>query len=262
MLAAHRRKEIFTILMLEKQVLYSDLAKQFRVSAMTVRRDVEQLEIEGKAIRVHGGAILSDQKWDAEPIQDKVTVNVELKLSIADTILSLIKPGSSLFLDTGSTMYSLAQALKRHFNGSLKICTPDIEVIRTLAGDDRFTLFAIGGLVDGSTFSVIGEHAIDMINNFRADRAIIGCDGLTIRHGAMAAQVTHVGIKRAMMDNSVQSILAVDSSKIGRMSFAAIAPLDHFDLIVTDFNIQSDTLSSLEKSGIKVNVAKDLGNVN
>ena len=58
-LAQERRHAIAETVGRGSGVVISDLARRFRVSEMTIRRDLKQLEAQGLLTRVHGGAVAS-----------------------------------------------------------------------------------------------------------------------------------------------------------------------------------------------------------
>ncbi|MCL6443793.1 MAG: DeoR/GlpR family DNA-binding transcription regulator [Alicyclobacillus sp.] len=252
MLSAQRRKEIFHILNAAGQVELNDLAKRFGVSTMTIRRDLEKLEQEGKARRVHGGAILSKQTWEPETIAQKSVTNKELKQSIAAAVVTLIRPNSSVFLDAGSTTFEIANAIRTKFLHPLTICTSDLRIANMLSEEERFQVYICGGHVDSSTSSAGGQFAVQMIMSLHAELAIIGCDGLTIRDGAMSARISQVSVKQAMIERSLQSVLVADSTKFGRVSFATIAPLSAFDYLVSDEHMDDEMKDALQKASVQV----------
>ncbi|WP_067926800.1 DeoR/GlpR family DNA-binding transcription regulator [Alicyclobacillus shizuokensis] len=252
MLAAQRRKEIYHMLATRGQVELQELAAHFQVSMMTIRRDLEQLEQEGKARRVHGGAIVGEQKWMPDSLEVKSTANIQQKQAVARKVMTLLKPNRSIFLDAGSTAYEVAKELTASFLEPLTVCTPDLQIALLLSQTPRFQVYACGGLVDSATASFGGAFATRMIRSLHADLALIGCDGLTLKDGAMSARVEQVSVKQAMMERSLQVALMTDSSKLGRVSFATIAPLHAFDYAVMDDGVDETLSEGLKKSGVQV----------
>lgn len=252
MLTAQRRKEIFHLLESLGQVQLTELAARYNVSIMTVRRDLEKLEQEGKARRVHGGAVLSRSKWTPDAIEVKVTTNISLKRMIAQNALKIFSPGSSIFLDAGSTTLEIAKALCKQFEHTLTICTTDLKIADVLSNEERFQVYSCGGYVDRNTFSVGGKFSIDMIEALHADLAIIGCDGLTLKDGAMGTRTVQVDVKKAMMGHSLQCALVVDSTKIGRVSFATIAALSAFDYVISDEGLDDEQKENIRKLGAEI----------
>lgn len=247
-----RREEILYILNRKGQIEYTQLAEQFGVSVMTMRRDIEKLEQEGKAHRVHGGAVAGEQTWKPETITQKSVKNIEAKQKLAKSILQIIHPNSSIFLDAGSTTFEIASTLSRDFLDTLTIGTSDLRIAELLAAEERFQVYILGGSVDSSTTSASGHFAINMLQGLHAELAIIGCDAVTVQDGAMSAKISQVQLKQAMMSRSLQSALVADSSKLGRISLASIAPLNDFDYLVSEKALDAETTKFLEDLAVEV----------
>ena len=67
LLAAERRAALLAILHTEGSLRIADLTNRLGVTAMTLRRDLAQLEAKGLATRVHGGAIRSSGSMTDTP---------------------------------------------------------------------------------------------------------------------------------------------------------------------------------------------------
>jgi DeoR/GlpR family transcriptional regulator of sugar metabolism len=59
-LPQERKKRILNMLVEQGRVTVVDISAELAVSEMTVRRDLAELETEGKLSRVHGGAVLTE----------------------------------------------------------------------------------------------------------------------------------------------------------------------------------------------------------
>ncbi len=90
--AKTRRDRIEQRVRTDREVGYAELAAEFDVSEMTIRRDVEALETLGVVRRVVGGAIALKGK-DTEPsFATRVADAAEEKRHIADAVADLIGP--------------------------------------------------------------------------------------------------------------------------------------------------------------------------
>lgn len=253
MLSTERRREILRLLHAEGHVTLQALADKFGVSIMTVRRDLKRLEQEGKARRVHGGAVATGPLWDTEPIEQKSTVHREEKDRIAGYARTLIVSGGAAFLDAGSTAMALARRWLADASLTLlTVCTPDLQIAGLLARDPRFTVLTPGGRVDGRTGSLTGPFAEQVVRQLRADVAFIGCDGATLRDGAMSTRPEQAVLKRVMMECSLRSVLLADASKFGRVSLTVIRPLVDFDVVITDVGMPDETAAELRQTGVEV----------
>ncbi|MDE6850206.1 MAG: DeoR family transcriptional regulator [Clostridia bacterium] len=95
-----RIEEIAEILDKRGKMTLEQLEKEFpSVSQMTLRRDLYQLEEDGRIIRIRGGAmsVKEVQKVSGEAYTKKTTINTDAKIVIAQTSATLIAEGFSLF---------------------------------------------------------------------------------------------------------------------------------------------------------------------
>ncbi|WAH36357.1 DeoR/GlpR family DNA-binding transcription regulator [Alicyclobacillus dauci] len=195
--------------------------------------------------------MISEQLWGPQPIDKKSVMNVDKKLQIAETSLSLLRSCSSLFLDAGSTTYEIAKIMCTHVQKELTVCTTDLHIADLLRQEERFHVYFCGGMVDRSTASVGGEFSVHMIRALHADLAFVGCDAVTVKDGAMGTRIANIMVKQAMIEHSLQSALVADSTKFGRVSFATIAPLSAFDFLVSDRDISDDVRQCAVKCGVQ-----------
>jgi DeoR/GlpR family transcriptional regulator of sugar metabolism len=244
-----RRREIYDLITKKTEISVNELAQAFGVSVVTARRDIDILEHLGKVTRVHGGAMLPDD-WEIRTEEFKESQMSLEKLAIANICCKMIRPNTSVFLDTGSTSLSLARSLKQRSDLALTVCTNDIQIAYELMGNRSFTVFSSGGKLLSDTCSFAGHFAENMIKSFRADIAFIGCDSVSLKFGAMTSSHELVSIKQAMIAHSRRAVLVCDSSKFERMSIAKIADLSSFERIVTDSKIPKDIHEKIEESGI------------
>lgn len=90
-----------------------ELADRFGVSLMTVRRDLMLLEEGGRVTRTHGGAILTRPGVVAFSFQERGDRCAAEKRAIAEAAARMIKPGSTVALDSGTTTLEVAITLQR-----------------------------------------------------------------------------------------------------------------------------------------------------
>ena len=125
--ARARRDRIEERVRVEREVGYAELATEFDVSEMTIRRDMEALESLGVVRRVVGGAIALNGKDNEPSFATRVAVAAEEKRHLADAVADLFGAGETLILDSGSTALAVAQSLRGRKLG-LTILTPSVLV--------------------------------------------------------------------------------------------------------------------------------------
>ena len=117
MLKEERQRTILTAVELHNRVLLTDIAEQLDVSIDTVRRDVKELDTENKLRKVHGGAISLGYTSPAAPNTN--TYALQEKINIAEKAVGLLKEGSVIFIDGGTTCLELARLIPQQLELNL-----------------------------------------------------------------------------------------------------------------------------------------------
>jgi DeoR/GlpR family transcriptional regulator of sugar metabolism len=254
MLTGTRRHEILKTLELKQQVTIPELAEQFGVSHMTIRRDLDLLQSEGKIQRFHGGAVKIKRFMGAKYDQ-RANENKAEKAAIAREAVKHIQDGMSIILDAGTTVAAMVDELER-FKG-LKIITRDLHTALLLSNEERFGSFDVyctGGRVSKWAYSLDGIYAEKMIGSLTVDAAFLTCEAISHAKGAMAWSPVLVGARQTTMSAAGQNILLVDSTKFRYNSLAIFAGLDEFDEIVTDDRLDEDEADVYRKAGYPLTV--------
>ena len=210
MLAIERRNHILAALEAEKRVLVPELAKKYAVTEETIRRDLEKLAAAGLLKKTYGGAVQADNLTGELPDKMRAETNKAQKLIIAEKIHKLISPKENIFLDASSTCVHIARRLKTV--ESLTIITNSVEILMECTNAHNINTVSTGGMLRGSSLSLVGSSAIHVLNQLTADKAIISCKGLDFEKGVMESSLEEAEIKRAVAGNAQELILAVDSS--------------------------------------------------
>ena len=95
-----RLEEVAEILDKRGKMTLEQLEEAFpEVSQMTLRRDLSQLEEDGRIIRIRGGAmsVKEVQKVSGEAYTKKTTINMDAKIVIAQKAATLIDEGTSIY---------------------------------------------------------------------------------------------------------------------------------------------------------------------
>jgi DeoR/GlpR family transcriptional regulator of sugar metabolism len=232
----------------------TELCDRFAVSEMTIRRDLRDLDREGLLRRVHGGAVGNLGRSYEPPYAIRTTRNDERKRAIGRRAAELVLDGDSLALDVGTTTLEIAHTLagKRNLTiitASLPIAN-DIVSRLSLTADVRLIL--TGGIVRSGELSMIGDIPARTYADFHVDKAFIGVGGISLEDGLTEYNLEDALVKKALIRNARQRIVVVDSSKFGRNTFAAVAPLSIIDTIITDSGLQPEIQQQLRAQGIEV----------
>ena len=232
MLAIERRNAILEKLQAERRVVVSELSILYDVSEETIRRDLEKLENEGYVIKSYGGAVLNDNANLDLPFNIRKNKNVVGKQKIADIISQTIHDGDFLFMDASSTAVAIAKNIKG--KKGLTIITNSLEIAIELLDVPECKVISTGGEIVSTAFGLVGHVTDKTIRSYYVDKAIISSKGFDLEKGFTDSDERHANNKRSMLESARVKILAIDSSKFDRVSFAKIGDLRDITMVVTD----------------------------
>lgn len=231
MLAIERKNEILNKLRAEQRVLVSELAVYYGVTEETIRRDLDKLEKEGFATKTYGGAILGNStKTDlSHTIRNKT--NVDAKNALAEIVSTMVQDGDHIMLDDSSTSLFVAKHLKEKKN--LTVLTYSVEIVMELSGIEGWTILSTGGILKPDSLAFVGHQVADTLSRYHVDKAILSCKGIDPQAGITDSAESHAVAKQAMIRGAKEVILALDDTKLDKISFVQVAPLDAVRTVVT-----------------------------
>lgn len=227
MLRIERQAKIVQLLQDRGSLQVEELARELKVSPMTIRRDLGTLEEHNKIERYHGGAVAKEE----EDYARKRVSHQKEKEKIARRCLGFVKEGDTVFLDAGTTTYEIARLLPAV--EGIMVVTNDLEIGRLLQ-ESRVRLFLCGGEVQKSTGSVFDQYARQMLENFKFDIGFFGAASINKNFEVTTPTIEKMWLKRQVPMQCQEAFLAVDSSKFGRQSMTRINHLGDYAGIVTE----------------------------
>ena len=232
MLPLERQDKILEILEKKKAVTVDELCSVLYSSGATIRRDLAILENNRLIHRTHGGAVYIDGTANDFPLTLREIENMNLKESIANLAIPFISDGTTLFLDSSSTVAAFASKL----NGfkHLRVVTNGIKPCNILSEKGGIEVYCTGGKLRENAKSLVGAAAIRSVEGFYADLAIFSCRGLTQDSGFSDTNEDEAELKRAYMKNAAKTMLLCDSSKVGKQYFCKIGDLSDTWRIISD----------------------------
>lgn len=240
-MAFQNRKHLILQLLQERgSVDVGELAGVLNTSEITVRRDLGLMAADGLLYRTHGGAMRVDLAKNPVGFTNKAARNVEQKDHICRLAAQEIHDGDTLFVDCGSTLFRLCPFIR---NKSVRVITNSLPVIYELT-NTAVTLNLIGGEVDAERQAVHGAMAGEHIARYRADKAFVGVDGVSLANGLSANSEKEAGIMLAMTSQAAHTYLLCDSSKLERDAYFQFAPLTLVNTLVTDPGVDPAVLTA------------------
>lgn len=231
-----RRQALAELLSSSGSLRIEDLAARFKVSTMTIRRDLQALEDEGLVRRVRGGAISS-----AQPFEARLNRAGRAKEEIARKLADLVPSGGvGICMDASSTLCVLAGSMPHSEN--LSVVTDGIETFLTLTRDSRVHAYLTGGQKDPNAGSLIGPVASLALKQFSFARAFLSAAAVDPHFGTSEFSAEECEIKKLMAELSDHVVMAVDSQKLGTGAAARCLPWDSIDLMVTELDVSDERL--------------------
>lgn len=235
-----------------------ELALTFQVSESTVRRDLKDLEESGMVRRTHGGAVALIQADNSEPSYVEKEDRFRLqKEAIAREAAALVREGDTLILDSGTTTYYLAKAIKTI--PRLTVVTNSIVVAQELAQQSNISLVLTGGTVRYETLAMVGPMAERALEQLRVDKTFLAINGIDPVAGLTTPSITEAEMKRKMIHAGREVILLADHSKYGKSVFAKVADLKDIDRLIADPLLPETAMKELEEAGVQLTIAAEKG---
>jgi DeoR/GlpR family transcriptional regulator of sugar metabolism len=232
------------------EVTISDLATTLDVSEMTIRRDLELLELEGIARRVRRGAISTVSRSHEPAFAIRATQATDEKRAIGRAAAELIEEGETAFVDVGTTTLELARNLAKRRR--LTVVTSSIRVAAELGHSVEIRVIVTGGTLRHGELSLVGPSAEDPFAELNCDVAFLGVAGVDALKGLTEYNLDDTRIKRAALSSARRCIVLADRSKLGQVALASVAPLSAVDALVTDAGPDHATVAAATDMGIQV----------
>jgi DeoR/GlpR family transcriptional regulator of sugar metabolism len=242
-----RRELILRTLRKDGPAAVSSLAERLGVSQATIRRDLVQLDKEGRLSRVHGGAVAAADTDD--PFAEVALQNTAEKEAVAAHAAELVKDGEAVLLDIGTTAHRLARMLHGR---SLTVITSNLMVYEELKDDSDIQIVLLGGIVRRSYHSLVGFLTEDNLRQVHADRLFLGASGIRSGGQVMDTTAVEVPLKRAMIAAADQVVLLADATKFPGTGIAKVCGPEDVDVVVTNAPADPTTLTALHDADVEV----------
>jgi len=247
-----RRAQLARLVATRGFVRVADASIQFAVSDVTIRGDLSALEAAGLVVRVHGGAMPTSAVIAHElSLEETRDVDAAAKRAIGVAAAQLVSSGQSVYVDAGSTGLALALALleRRDLHDVLVVTCSLTTALALEAGIPRFSVIVTGGTLRPLQHSLVNPFAVPMIDALNLDLAFIGCNGVDAAHGVTNVNLPEAEIKTRVMGRAKRRVVIADSTKLGVVDLAVIAPIDGFEVLVT---AGGGDVAELRAAGIEV----------
>jgi len=258
---AQRLAQIVELLGERGGVTVDEIVGRLRVSPATARRDLDELARQQLLTRTRGGAVRHGVAYEL-PLRYRNRQRPTEKQRIAAAAAALVEPGAVVGLSGGTTTSLIAAAIASRADlvdsdgaAAVTIVTNAVNIAAELAPRPHVKVVLTGGVLNPRSYEAVGGLAEQVLRALTLDMAFIGSDGLHPATGATTHDEREAGVNRLMAGRARRAILAVDSSKIGRETFAVVGGAGTFPTVLTDAGIGAAHRDELVAQGYEVLVA-------
>jgi len=238
-----RKTELIALLRaMQTELRVDDLARMLEVSALTIRRDLEQLASAGLIIRTYGGCIAAGRAALESEYHSKVAHNFALKQAVGRAAAAEVKPGSTVLINDGSTTYHMAAHLET--KTPLTVYTNSIAMITDLGRTPGIDLYILGGKYNSGLYSLQGSLTEQLLESLQFDLCFIGTDSVTPEGQCMVETPEEASLTRAMLRRARRRVLLADHTKCGTGGHIAYGELRDFSLWITTSGVARDVFQN------------------
>ncbi len=248
---ALRQRRIIEVVALRGFASVEELATCLDVTTQTIRRDLSELSGSGLLRRYHGGAGLSGEV-DQANYRRRKEEQAEAKVRMGRCVAGMISDGATVFLDTGTTLEAVAEALTAR--RALKIVTYSLRVANYLSERTDFAIDLPGGQVRNADGAVFGDGGAAFLRRFHLDVAVIGASGIDDQGMMTDDDFEEVAMVRAAVAQARTVILATDATKFGRTAAVNLGPIADIAALVTDAEPGPALAAILDAAHVKLHV--------
>jgi DeoR family fructose operon transcriptional repressor len=244
----YRHKKILEMLYQRQSVSADELAAEFGVSKITIRRDLDALAGENLLERTRGGAVLASCPRLEELFDLKDHLSKREKSLIGRYAASLVGENETVFVNAGSTTLEVV----RHLRGrKVRVVTNNAACLDLEPLEQELVL--LGGDYRAPSKSLVGDLTICALHGIFSSVTVLGINGVSIKKGCTSAVHQETAVNKAMIENSSGKVIVVaDHTKMNCVSSFLTCPLKRIDMIVTDWMAPAAFCREIEEQGVCV----------
>lgn len=229
MLKEERQNYILRQISLLQRVYTTEVCTALNVSLDTVRRDLSELEKDGRLVKTHGGAI--SNSFHQPFIQTDVYAE-DKKIEIAKKALALISDGMTILTGGGTVMLELAKRIPEDLKGTFFTVSPlvALEVSQRSSVD----VILIAGKLLRDSYITIGSAVVSQLSEIRPDLCFLGSNGLSADEGVTDSEYEVVQVKKQMIKSSKKTAILMISEKLGTVKELTVCNLNEVDYLITE----------------------------
>lgn len=238
-----RHAEMLAVIRERQEILVEELSRIFKISPMTVRRDLQLLEDQGKISRFHGGATVHQRDAVSRDLMD-----VSLCRGwIARYAASLVRDGDVLLINGSNT----ALALLDHLEGKQVTVYTNNGLVVGRSYPEGVDVRLFGGMLR-TDHILTGDLTLRNLMDIRADKAFLGCIGISPGGEILCGIPSELSINETMIAHAEKYYILADHTKVGRSSPYASFLLEKKGCIITDSLAAREVTDRLQDGDMEV----------
>jgi len=251
--AVDRRHRILERVAEDQTIHVGELAREFDVSEMTIRRDIRRLEREGFVRQTYGGATAHLTRALDVAFNARALKHTREKRRIGIRATHLLGAARVVYVGIGTTAEQFARFLPAA--PGLVVVTASLPTA-SLLGTRPVEVVALGGTIRRDELTCVGPVAAATLARFRFDLAVIGAAGLSATWGLTEVDDGEAEIQRLAIERSARVVVIADGSKIGTVTNAIVTGAGAIQTLVTDPSASPVELAALTASGLDIVIAR------
>lgn len=248
-----RQAEILKLLKRDGRAVVDDLAELLETTPQTIRKDLNTLAKDNQIIRFHGGATLA-AGTEYAGFDVRREIQREEKDLIGAAVAAEIPNHSNVILNGGTTTLAVARHLVHHVG--LKVVVDSVNLANELRNCVGVQVIVPNGIVRHADGAILGASAVEFIRKFRADVAVVGAAGVGADGALADYDLEESAVSAAIMASGRNVVLAVDSSKFGKLAPLEFGTMSDVDTIVTDRHFDADLKALTDRHDVRFVVGK------
>jgi DeoR family transcriptional regulator, aga operon transcriptional repressor len=249
-----RASDIRTYLFENGQTPVVRLAEVLGTSLATMRRDLTEMEQAGLVERLHGAARIAQAALHEVGFKARENTNLAAKRAVALAACPLIRPGSTILLDAGTTVLQLARHI-RLTRLPVTVFTNGLAVAQELADVPEVTLCLLGGRLRAENLSMIGPLADAMLRGLWFDQLFLGASAISADGWITSYDAEEAQANASMVARSAQVIILADHAKFGPRATYSVIRMSGGERLITDRAPPADFMRFGDQVGLQLTLA-------
>lgn len=245
-----RRHRMLERIQTARQLSVAELSREFGVSEVTVRNDLQALADHNLVVRTHGGAVALESGMSQIALALRLRQQIQEKSRIGKACADMIADGDAIILDSSSTALAIAPHLKAHRH--LTVITNAISVTQTLLDAPNVTVVMAGGRLRRDTASLVGVEGLEMLHKFNVQKGFFGAHGLTVENGLTDVSAEEAEVKLRLVKMCRRVIAVFDATKWGRVGLVSFAQIEDIDAIISDIDAPAEQAEQMRTLGKEI----------